>query len=138
MEQIDRTIHEPVRLRALTLLSGVVSAEFTFLLKVLNLTNGNLSVHMRKLEDAGYVTVTKEFAARTPRTSFAITREGARGVTGVLACDGSIAGRGVRLEGKGGTAGSAGFQPARAAEGGGNDHNTSASRVAFAGLPPPL
>ncbi len=76
MEQIDRTIHEPVRLRALTLLSGVKSAEFTFLLKVLNLTNGNLSVHMRKLEDVGYVTVTKEFVGRTPRTSFAITEAG--------------------------------------------------------------
>jgi DNA-binding transcriptional ArsR family regulator len=76
MEQIDRVIHEPVRLRALTLLSGVASAEFSFLLRVLDLTNGNLSVHMRKLEEAGYVSVSKEFVGRTPRTSYAITAEG--------------------------------------------------------------
>jgi len=76
MEQIDRIIHEPVRLRALTLLSGVESAEFSFLLRVLDLTNGNLSVHMRKLEEAGYVSVTKEFVGRTPRTSYAITPVG--------------------------------------------------------------
>ncbi len=76
MEQIDRTIHEPVRLRALTLLSGVEAAEFSFLLRVLNLTNGNLSVHMRKLEEAGYVAVTKEFVGRTPRTTYAITPRG--------------------------------------------------------------
>ncbi len=76
MEPIDRIVHEPVRLRALTLLSGVEAAEFSFLLKVLGLTNGNLSVHMRKLEDAGYVTVTKEFAGRVPRTTYAITKPG--------------------------------------------------------------
>jgi DNA-binding transcriptional ArsR family regulator len=76
MEQIDRIVHEPVRLRALTLLSGVQAAEFSFLLKVLNLTNGNLSVHMRKLEEAGYVEVSKEFVGRTPRTRYAITEAG--------------------------------------------------------------
>jgi DNA-binding transcriptional ArsR family regulator len=76
MDQIDRVIHEPVRLRALTLLSSVKAAEFSFILKVLGLTNGNLSVHMRKLEEAGYVAVTKEFAGRVPRTTYAITSTG--------------------------------------------------------------
>ena len=82
MEQIDRIVHEPVRLRALTLLSGVQAAEFSFLLKVLGLTNGNLSVHMRKLEEAGYVSVTKEFVGRTPRTTYEITEEGQEALRG--------------------------------------------------------
>ncbi len=82
MEPIDRIVHEPVRLRALTLLSGVREAEFSFLLKVLGLTNGNLSVHMRKLEDAKYVTVTKEFAGRVPRTTYAITETGREALRG--------------------------------------------------------
>ena len=81
MEQIDRLVHEPVRLRALTLLAGVKEAEFSFLLRVLGLTNGNLSVHMRKLEGAGYVTVTKEFAGRLPRTSYALTATGRQALT---------------------------------------------------------
>jgi len=76
MAQIDRLIHEPVRLRVLTLLSGVEEAEFSFILKVLRLTNGNLSVHTRKLEDAGYISVAKRFFGRVPRTTFSITRRG--------------------------------------------------------------
>ena len=82
MEPIDRVVHEPVRLRALTLLSGVEAAEFSFLLKVLGLTNGNLSVHMRKLEEAGYVSVAKEFAGRVPRTTYAITGPGREALRG--------------------------------------------------------
>jgi len=76
MVQIDRLIHEPVRLRVLTLLSGVKEAEFSFILKVLQLTNGNLSVHTRKLEEAGYISATKAFFDRVPRTTFSITRRG--------------------------------------------------------------
>jgi DNA-binding transcriptional ArsR family regulator len=76
MKRIDRIIHEPVRLKVLTLLSGVKEAEFTFIGKVLSLTNGNLSVHVKKLEDAGYVSVYKEFSGRMPRTTFAITMAG--------------------------------------------------------------
>lgn len=76
MEQLDRLIHEPVRLRALTLLSGVEEAEFSFLLKALRLSSGNLSIHMRKLEQAGYLSVTKKFVGRVPRTAFSITPAG--------------------------------------------------------------
>lgn len=76
MPEIDRLVHEPVRLQALTLLANVQEAEFSFLLRVLRLTNGNLSVHMRKLEEAGYVTVTKSFVGRVPKTNFAITDHG--------------------------------------------------------------
>lgn len=76
MREIDRLVHEPVRLRALALLSGVKEAEFSFILRVLRLTNGNLSVHMRRLEDAGYVSMTKTFAGRVPKTMFSITTRG--------------------------------------------------------------
>ena len=78
MPEIDRLVHEPVRLRALTLLSSVKEAEFSFLLRALQLTNGNLSVHMRKLEEAGYVAMSKTFVGRVPRTMFAITPAGKR------------------------------------------------------------
>jgi len=76
MPQIDRLIHEPVRLRALTLLSAVKEAEFSFILRALALTNGNLSVHMRRLEGAGYVSMTKSFVGRIPKTMFRITKPG--------------------------------------------------------------
>ena len=78
MSEIDRLIHEPARLRILTLLSSVKEADFSFILRLLRLTNGNLSVHMRKLEEAGYVSVAKEFVGRTPRTTYAITEAGGK------------------------------------------------------------
>ena len=78
MREIDRLVHEPARLRALTLLSGVKEAEFSFILQALRLTNGNLSVHMRKLEEAGYITATKSFVGRVPKTMFSITVRGKR------------------------------------------------------------
>ncbi|HUT75086.1 MAG TPA: transcriptional regulator [Armatimonadota bacterium] len=76
MPQIDRLVHEPVRLRVLTLLSALKEAEFSFVLRALALTNGNLSVHMRKLEDVGYVSMTKSFVGRIPKTMFRITKQG--------------------------------------------------------------
>lgn len=78
MQEIDRTIHEPARLRALALLTGVKEADFTFILRALQMTNGNLSVHMRRLEEAGYVSVTKTFVRRVPKTMFSITTQGRR------------------------------------------------------------
>jgi len=78
MQEIDRTIHEPARLRALALLTGVKEADFTFILRALQMTNGNLSVHMRRLEAAGYVSMTKTFVGRVPKTMFSITTQGRR------------------------------------------------------------
>ena len=66
MDDLDRTIHEPARLRILTLLSGVDEADFNFLLNTVGLTKGNLSSHMDKLEKAGYVTIVKTFNGRIP------------------------------------------------------------------------
>lgn len=76
MSDLDRVIHEPARLRILTLLSGVDAVDFNFLLSTLGLTKGNLSSHMDKLEKAGYVTVEKSFNGRIPHTEFTITGDG--------------------------------------------------------------
>lgn len=78
MQEIDRLVHEPARLRVLTLLAGVQEADFTFILRALQMTNGNLSVHMRRLEEARYVSMTKTFAGRVPKTIFSITTRGRR------------------------------------------------------------
>lgn len=76
MNDLDRTIHEPARLRILTILSGVDASDFTFLLNTLGLTKGNLSSHMDRLEKAGFVEVKKSFNGRIPHTEFCITPEG--------------------------------------------------------------
>lgn len=76
MDDLDRTIHEPARLRILTILSGVDAADFTFLVETLGLTKGNLSSHMDKLEKAGYVEVMKSFRGRVPHTQFRLTDSG--------------------------------------------------------------
>lgn len=77
MGDLNRTIHEPARLRILTILSGVDEADFNFLLNTASLTKGNLSSHMDRLEKAGYVSIKKSFKGRMPHTSFSITEEGA-------------------------------------------------------------
>jgi predicted ArsR family transcriptional regulator len=74
--ELDRVIHEPVRLKIMAILTGVDEADFKFLANALDLTNGNLSSHMDKLVQHEYVMMTKEFAGKMPRTRFAITRQG--------------------------------------------------------------
>ena len=76
MKDLDRTIHEPARLRILMILSGVDVADFGFLLETLGLTKGNLSSHIDKLEKAGYVEVIKSFRGKFPHTEFSLTEEG--------------------------------------------------------------
>ena len=76
MTELDRTIHEPARLRILMILAGVDWADFSFFLNTLGLTKGNLSSHMDKLEKAGYVEVQKTFNGRVPHTDFCITDGG--------------------------------------------------------------
>lgn len=74
--EIDKTVHEPARLMILSMLNVVDSADFTFLLNQTSLTRGNFSTHMKKLEDAGFVAVTKEFVDNKPLTTYAITTVG--------------------------------------------------------------
>lgn len=73
---IDRIIHEPARLLILSYLYVVESADFLFLLRQTNLTKGNLSSHLMKLESAGYVNIEKKFVAKIPRTLLSLTKEG--------------------------------------------------------------
>ncbi len=76
IEAIDEVIHGRIRLGVMAYLSGVETAEFNELKARLQATDGNLSVHLRKLEDAGYVEVRKTFVDRKPRTSITISDVG--------------------------------------------------------------
>lgn len=73
MIEPDPNIHQPSRLRIMMLLSGVKEADFKFLLSSLGLTNGNLSVQAGKLEEAGYVAISKSFEGKIPRTRYRLT-----------------------------------------------------------------
>jgi DNA-binding transcriptional ArsR family regulator len=73
---IDRLVHEPARLMVLALLYVVESADFTFLMSQTGLTWGNLSSHLSKLEEAGYVEIEKEFKGKKPHTMLHLTDEG--------------------------------------------------------------
>lgn len=75
-EGIDRLVHEPARLHILTLLSVVESADFLFVMRQTGLTKGNLSSHMSKLEDVGYVEIKKEFIEKIPHTLLFISEAG--------------------------------------------------------------
>jgi len=76
LADIDRVIHEPARLLILAYLSVVESADFLFLMNQTNLTRGNLSSHLSKLENAGYVEIKKEFVDKIPRTLLTLTEKG--------------------------------------------------------------
>jgi DNA-binding MarR family transcriptional regulator len=76
LAEIDRVIHEPARLLIMAVLSVVESADFLFLMNQTKLTRGNLSSHLSKLEDAGYVEIKKEFVAKIPRTLLSLTEGG--------------------------------------------------------------
>jgi DNA-binding HxlR family transcriptional regulator len=75
---LDRLIHEPARLAIVAVLSACESADFKYLLNATDLSKGNLSAQLRKLEEAGYVAVTKSFKGKYPHTDCALTAEGQR------------------------------------------------------------
>jgi DNA-binding HxlR family transcriptional regulator len=74
--QLDQVIHERLRLGMVSALAVNETLSFGDLKRVLNTTDGNLSVHARKLEDAGYVSCNKFFQGRTPRTEYSLTPMG--------------------------------------------------------------
>ncbi len=76
LAEIDRLIHEPARLLILAYLSVIESADFLFLMNQTNLTRGNLSSHLSKLETAGYIEIKKEFVDKIPRTLLTLTEQG--------------------------------------------------------------
>ena len=73
---IDQVIHAPARLTVLTYLYVVESADFVFLKNMTGLTWGNLSTHLSRLEEAGYVTIEKEFRGKKPHTMVRLTDKG--------------------------------------------------------------
>jgi DNA-binding MarR family transcriptional regulator len=75
---LDRLIHERLRLGILSALAVNESLSFGDLKKLMQTTDGNLSVHARKLEEASYVTCTKSFEGRVPKTEYSITAAGRR------------------------------------------------------------
>jgi len=75
---IDRVIHEPVRLAILKILTSAKEVDFNFLLTTLGLTKGNLATHINKLEETKLISVKKEFRGKIPHTSYRITNTGRR------------------------------------------------------------
>jgi DNA-binding HxlR family transcriptional regulator len=73
---LDRLIHERLRLGIVSALAVNASLSFNELKQLMNTSDGNLSVHARKLEEAHYITCTKSFEGRVPRTSYALTISG--------------------------------------------------------------
>jgi DNA-binding MarR family transcriptional regulator len=76
--QLDRLVHERLRLGILSALSVSESLSFSEIKKLLETTDGNLSVHARKLEEAGYIACSKGFEGRVPRTVYRLTAAGRR------------------------------------------------------------
>ncbi len=76
MSEVDRIIHEPARLLIVALLSGAKEADFLFLQRETKLTKGNLSSHLMKLEEAGYLEIEKAFRGKIPMTLVRLTEEG--------------------------------------------------------------
>ena len=74
--ELDRIVHEPARLKIMAYLYVVTSADFVFLLSRTGLTWGNLSSHMSKLEEAGYIEVKKEIKEKRPHTMLTLTKKG--------------------------------------------------------------
>lgn len=82
MADLDKTLHEPARLRIAMVLSGIDVADFNFLLTALGLTRGNLSSHMDRLEKAGYVAIDKGYNGKIPRTEYRLTVDGRTALKG--------------------------------------------------------
>ena len=74
--ELDRLIHERMRLAIVSSLAVSESLSFNELKRLLETTDGNLSVHARKLEEAGYITCSKSFEGRVPRTDYCLTTTG--------------------------------------------------------------
>ncbi len=76
LTEVDRLIHEPARLMIVSLLSAAEQADFLFLLRETGLTKGNLSSHLSRLEEAGYVEIEKTYRGKVPQTLVNLTEEG--------------------------------------------------------------
>jgi DNA-binding MarR family transcriptional regulator len=82
--QLDRVIHEKGRLALMSLLAASPQLSFTEMRDALNMTDGNLTAHMRTLHEAGYVSVTKAFQEGRQLTTYSLTREGRKAFTSYI------------------------------------------------------
>ena len=88
MAKLDNIIHQTIRLQIMSSLVSLDQNEqvnFTYLRKLLNLTDGNLGAHLSKLEEAGYIQTEKTFVARKPRTFISVTGKGRDAFAGHVA-----------------------------------------------------
>jgi DNA-binding transcriptional ArsR family regulator len=76
LASIDQVIHASARLMILTNLYVVESADYVFLMRLTGLTWGNMSTHLSKLEEAGYIALKKEFKGKKPHTTISLTKQG--------------------------------------------------------------
>lgn len=83
-DTLDRLIHERIRLGIVSALAAEEQLSFADLKQILKTSDGNLSVHARKLEEAGYVKVIKGFEDRKPRTEYRLTSRGRRALENYL------------------------------------------------------
>jgi DNA-binding MarR family transcriptional regulator len=77
--KLDEVVHQPVRLKIMAALNGLESGytvDFAFLKELLDLTDGNLGAHLRRLEEAGYIEIAKSFVERKPRSFISATARG--------------------------------------------------------------
>lgn len=81
---LDKVIHERMRLGIVSALAANQKLSFSDLKKLLDTTDGNISVHARKLEEAGYITCEKSFKGRMPLTEYSITKQGRAALTRYL------------------------------------------------------
>jgi len=84
-KKLDRLVHERIRLGILSALAVNESLSFSELKRLLKTTDGNLSVHARKLEEAGYIVCTKSFEGRVPKTEYDMSQRGRRALERYLA-----------------------------------------------------
>ncbi len=82
--ELDPLVHAPVRLAVLSVLAGVEDADFVFLRESIGTTDGNLSTHLARLEEAGYVRIRKTFVGKKPHTTCAMTRKGRKAFVAYL------------------------------------------------------
>lgn len=82
---IDELLHSRVRLSIVAFLAGAKTADFSAVRDATKTTDGNASIHLRKLEDAGYVAVKKHFVARRPQTLYSLTEHGRKALLAYVA-----------------------------------------------------
>ncbi len=75
-QQLDDIIHSRIRLAIMAVLISIDEAEFTFIRDKVKATDGNLSIHLKKLEEADYVSVAKQFIGKKPQTTYKLTTKG--------------------------------------------------------------